>query len=99
MANMDQICDYLADHVIQTKHFSEELTVAANARSYKGYQLNLPAGARVISIVLRNSPNADWVIFRSYLQDNDTSIRWFYHNEYNGQLTGTMAFDVHYVID
>lgn len=99
MANLDQIMDYLADHVIQTKSYNQTVNAAANARSYAETSLDLPTGARVISIVLRNTPNADWIIFRSYLQTGDTAVRWYYHNEYNGALSGTLSFDVHYVID
>lgn len=51
MANLDQICDYLADNAIHYKDYSGTTgTTAVSGWYYQDQSLDLPAGATVVGI-------------------------------------------------
>lgn len=69
---------------------------AGDARSYVSYNNAVPEGAIVLGIIVRITPNNDWVRTMAYMDGRNLILR--YHNEYSGNLTGQFSAIITYAI-
>lgn len=97
MANLDQICDYLADEfVVETCDYGSQITLGGNGNAYADWDVS-KQGYRPIGILGINTDNdgtaQNWCFAWSFYIKDGTNVRLSYKN------TGTSTAKVHPIVD